>query len=89
MLKYSSLVTIFVCFLCSFALFFAACFGQSTSSQIGTNPSESVIVPPRIDSVLQFNSMITAMFEDSRGHLWMGKLDGVYRYDGENFEDFK
>ncbi len=45
---------------------------------------------PRVDSVLQFNVMITAMFEDSKGSFWFGSHgDGLCRYDGKQFTYFR
>lgn len=37
---------------------------------------------PRLDSVLNFNSMITAVFEDSKGRMWVGShCDGLCVFD--------
>lgn len=36
-----------------------------------------------------YEKMYFGILEDSRGHMWFGKLDGVYRYDGKSFEDFR
>ena len=33
--------------------------------------------------------MYFGIMEDDKGHIWWGTLNGVYRYDGEAFEDFK
>ena len=40
------------------------------------------ISPPRIDSVLRFNSIILSIFEDSKGNYWFGSwCDGLCKYD--------
>lgn len=36
-----------------------------------------------------YERMYFGILEDSHGHMWFGKLDGVYRYDGKSFENFK
>lgn len=36
-----------------------------------------------------YEGMYFGILEDSQGQMWFGKLDGIYRFDGENFEDFK
>ena len=33
--------------------------------------------------------MLFGITEDTQGNIWIGKLDGVYHYDGASFEDFK
>ena len=33
--------------------------------------------------------MLFGILEDSEGHIWVGSLNGVYRYDGHSFNDFK
>lgn len=33
--------------------------------------------------------MFFGILEDSDGNIWSGTLDGVYRYDGNTFDDFK
>ena len=33
--------------------------------------------------------MFFGILEDFNGHIWLGTLNGVYRYDGKTFKDFK
>ncbi|MFK7934976.1 MAG: two-component regulator propeller domain-containing protein, partial [Saprospiraceae bacterium] len=33
--------------------------------------------------------MFFGILEDSNGNIWVGNLNGVYRYDGSTFEDFR
>lgn len=33
--------------------------------------------------------MFFGISEDSKGNIWVGTLNGVYRYDGKTFEDFR
>ena len=33
-----------------------------------------------------YEGMYFGILEDSQGQMWFGKLDGIYRFDGENFE---
>lgn len=35
------------------------------------------------------DNMFFGILEDFEGHIWFGNLNGVYRYDGSNFIDFK
>ena len=43
----------------------------------------------RLDSVLQFRTMITAILEDTKGNYWFGSHgDGLCRYDGKQFTYF-
>ena len=39
-----------------------------------------------IDQGLNTGGGIGDIFQDSRGFLWIGTLNGVYRFDGENFD---
>lgn len=69
--------------------------GHSNNHPLATNNSDSsiddtLIGLPTIDSVLQFNVMVTVIFEDSRGHFWFGSHgDGLCRYDGTNYTYFR
>jgi len=60
---------------------FASCNGQRQPNL----PKESDSVgldDTRPDSVLQFNSMILSIFEDSKGNYWLGSwCDGLCKYD--------
>ena len=42
-----------------------------------------------VTEVKNGEGMFFGMTEDAAGNIWVGKLDGVYRYDGTSFEDFK
>jgi hypothetical protein len=45
---------------------------------------------PIIDSILQFNVMVTDIFEDSKGNFWFGSHgDGLCKYDGNNYTYFR
>lgn len=39
--------------------------------------------------VITEEGMFFGILEDAEGNIWVGKLDGVYRYDGLRFNDFK
>src|SRR5665213_467533 len=39
-----------------------------------------------LDQGLASGGGIPAMFQDSRGFLWIGTYNGIYRFDGENFD---
>ena len=67
-------------------------------SQLG-QPARSKATRPRIrdnatqgifeygvDQGLNTGGGINNIFQDSRGFLWIGTLNGVYRFDGENFD---
>ena len=44
----------------------------------------------RTDSVLQFNVMVTSIFEDSKGNYWFGSHgDGICMFDGKEYTYFK
>ncbi len=80
-------------------LFLVACSLPDKSKMSKSEISESPIIvkddstfqlsEPRVDSILEFESMITAIFEDSKGNIWFGShCDGVCRYDGKQFTYF-
>ncbi len=58
---------------------------KSSLSKNSGSKSTSVAIqlkPPRVDSVLQFSSMIHSIFEDSEGNMWFGSwCDGFCKYD--------
>ena len=57
---------------------------ESLPKDNGTNKTHL-----RVDLVLQFSVMITAMFEDSKGNFWFGSHgDGLCRYDGKEYTYF-
>lgn len=59
---------------------------SSPSSPGATSSPEPQVLAPRVDSVLQFTSMITEIFEDSKGNYWFGShKDGLCCYDGSQF----
>lgn len=67
-----------------------------TSSGFGNNWAvtryEGTSLPPeqiKATELSVYEGMYFGILEDSHGHMWFGKLDGVYRFDGESFEDFK
>ena len=33
--------------------------------------------------------MFFGIIEDAEGDMWLGTLEGVYRYDGNSFENFQ
>jgi len=35
------------------------------------------------------NESITAIFQDSRGYLWFGTMDGLNKYDGYSFTKYR
>ena len=46
--------------------------------------------PSPTPSIIKANEgMFFGILEDREGSIWSGKLDGVYRYDHNKFEDFK
>ncbi len=46
-------------------------------------------LPPRVDSILEFTSMVTNIYEDSKGNFWFGShKEGVCRWDGKNYTYF-
>lgn len=83
-------------YLLLFSVFFcSSCSSQSGSVSSGSKDTETETPPsaqlpsPRVDSVLEFESIITAMFEDSKGNFWIGShCDGLCRYDGQQYTYF-
>ncbi len=53
--------------------------------------AQETIDDPLIDPevILQKKGMFFGIFEDTNGGIWMGTLEGVVRYDGENFDWFR
>ncbi len=55
-----------------------------TEPQFGQNSE------PIIDSILQFNVMVTDIFEDSKGNFWFGSHgDGLCKFDGKSYTYFR
>lgn len=64
--------------------------GTLPANDAQTTLDDTLIGLPTMDSVLQFNVMVTVIFEDSRGHFWFGSHgDGLCRYDGTNYTYFR
>jgi len=79
----------------SIAILTIACTSQLSESNQTTNvkqlsKTEALESPSlRVDTILQFSVMITAILQDSRGHYWFGSHgDGLCRYDGESYTYF-
>lgn len=51
--------------------------------------NEYFVVNPTIVEIKEKEKMIFGILEDYDGNIWFGTLDGVYRYDGNTFKDFK
>ncbi len=88
---------IYLFLFCAFSLF--ACNNQITENssipveQIPTmdlsKSADQAPNAPRVDSVLQFSVMVTAIFEDRKGNFWFGSHgDGLCRYDGKRYTYF-
>jgi len=88
-----------ICLLLISLIFICACSKQipenrnNQAQAIATSnlPKDKNAAPnaPRVDSVLQFSVMITAIFEDSKGNFWFGSYgDGLCRYDGKEYTYF-
>src|SRR6266545_7105981 len=85
-----SILTIFILFLSPLSNGTAA---RSTETALNVDPN---IAP---GSVVQFEHLSIedglsqnaglAIFQDSKGYLWIGSQDGLNRYDGYNFKIFK
>lgn len=78
-------------------LILLSCNGQSQSNlqekenvrPSGLNVRQRQPANPRVDTILNFNSSVRCIFEDSKGNLWFGShSEGVCRYDGELFTYF-
>lgn len=75
-----------------------ACNGQDKSKKASvaiekTHSKNDILLSniPRVDSILEFNSMILSIFEDSKGNFWFGSwCDGLCKYDPKtSFESGK
>jgi len=42
-----------------------------------------------VTEVKSEEGLFFGILEDSDGNIWTGTLNGVYRYDGNTFDDFK
>jgi ligand-binding sensor domain-containing protein len=73
-------------------LFFILIGSASCTNQVEANSTldiSNVNDSLRVDSILQFSVMITAILEDSKGNLWFGSHgDGLCRYDGKEYTYF-
>lgn len=44
---------------------------------------------PAVSEILSKEKMLCGILEAEDGSIWFGSLNGVYRYDGKAFTDFK
>lgn len=44
---------------------------------------------PKVTEIKAEAGMYFGILEDSNGNIWWGTLNGVYKYDGKTFQDFK
>jgi ligand-binding sensor domain-containing protein len=44
---------------------------------------------PTVTEIMSEQGMFFGILEDFDGNIWVGTLNGVYRYDGDTFNDFK
>jgi signal transduction histidine kinase/ligand-binding sensor domain-containing protein len=58
---------------------------KATKPRIRDKAAQSIFAYG-LDQGLASGGAITAMFQDSRSFLWIGTSNGLYRFDGENFD---
>ena len=71
-------------------LLLSVIFNFGCNSQIKAEKITQHVIKPgidlRVDSILQFSVMVTAIFEDSKGNYWFGSHgDGLCMYNGEHY----
>lgn len=44
---------------------------------------------PIVTEIFSVNKMLCGILESKDGNIWFGSINGVYRYDGKNINDFK
>ena len=85
--------------ICSLFLLFSACQQQQQAAPATLAHQQEPPVNPIIPFRLEFNSFstadglcsnnVTALFQDSRGLLWIGTDNGLNHYNGYRFESFR
>lgn len=86
-------------FICGTFLLFGACQNQQPAAPADHTHQQEPPVNPIVPYRLEFNSFstadglcsnnVTALFQDSRGLLWVGTDNGLNRYNGYQFEAFQ
>ncbi|MFN0036108.1 MAG: two-component regulator propeller domain-containing protein [Saprospiraceae bacterium] len=67
----------------------ASCKGQEKPNARANNQQANVPIFAPLDSVAQISEYVVALFEDSKGNLWMGTMsDGAARFDGKTLTYF-
>ncbi len=69
-------------------LWFFACIGLLMNNSVYGSSVVPRIKQLSINEGIS-NSRITTIFQDSRGFLWVGTKDGLNRYDGYEFREYK
>lgn len=65
------------CFFVGYIFFFNSLFSQSSDYKIGVLNNESNIVT---------NNVVSSVHKDDKGFLWIGKMDGLFKYNGYDFK---
>ncbi len=60
--------------------------GMSLSKYVGNSFTEIIT---KKDAPNPFNYQVFGTIEDRLGNIWFGTATGVYRYDGNDFTNFK
>lgn len=62
---------------------------QTVHPEAPTQGATPLRLGERVEGAVQITAIVRRIFEDSRGHLWIGSNDeGIFRYDGESLIRF-
>jgi len=69
--------------------------GITANTPVKSSPKESnkIAISPRFEHLTVSDGLsqgyVSAIYQDSKGFMWFGTLDGLNRYDGHNFRVFR
>src|SRR4051812_40126628 len=83
-----------ICLLLLSTAFTLSCHGQNRASQKSTAQSASdagkpKIINPERKTPFPYNHFVSCGIQDKNGNFWFGTSDGIYRYDGKLFTNYR